>query len=173
MELLGAFTDAVDARLFNNRGRTDLGETAQAAGVEALAHVLGGQVGSLFEATTEQVRQALGQLCTARNFGALARRFFSRLTFKALDYFLSRALAEQVGEGRRFTTLAQQAEFLKALETYCHDAAYDLRRFSGEWASKERWEQGDVSEGAAARLVGGAMAKLIQALKREADRDGQ
>ena len=46
----------------------------------------------------------------------ITRDFFSRLTNKCLDYFLSRALSYHVGEGRRFTTLAQQAEFSKALD---------------------------------------------------------
>jgi hypothetical protein len=172
MEIIGAVTDAIDARLANNAGRTDLGEMAQMAAAEALAEVVGARTTSLFGTTPEDVRQALAELATARQFGTLAKHFFARLTCKCLDYFLSRALADHVGEGRRFTTLAQQGEFTRALETHCNEAAVIVERFSGEWFSKEKFEAGGIARPRVAAFTGGAMAKLIAELKARARPDG-
>jgi hypothetical protein len=173
MELVGAFTDAVDSRLGNNRGRTDLGEMAQMAGVETLARVVGSEVSSLYETGPEEVRRAAAELFTVKNFGHFARHFFARLTFKCLDYFLSRVLSNLVGERRRFTTLAMQTEFCQALETHCDEAAHILDRFSGEWTAKVRWEAGNISRESVGAFVGGAMSKLIDELERGAGVRGQ
>src|SRR3954454_10273516 len=56
MRLLASFTDAVDRRLSNNRGRTDLGEMAQMAAVETFADVLGPRTQSLFDTTADDVQ---------------------------------------------------------------------------------------------------------------------
>jgi hypothetical protein len=172
MEVIGAVADAIDARLANNAGRTDLGEMAQMAAAETLAEVVGARTKSLFGTTPEDVRQATAELGTVRQFGAFARHFFARLTYKCLDYFLSRALADHVGEGRRFTTLAQQGEFTQALETHCNEAAAILERFSGEWFSKERFEAQDIQPPRVAAFTGEAMKKLISELKARARPDG-
>jgi hypothetical protein len=172
MELVGAVADALDARLPNNRGRTDFGEMAQASTAEALAGLVGDRTNSLYETGPEEVLRAVARLATVTLFGGFSRRFFARLTFKVLDYFLSRVFAEMVGEGQRFTTLARQADFAAALETHCGEASAIVERFSGEWLRKERWEQGEVTEGGVVRFTGGAMAKLIDELKEGAQPRG-
>jgi hypothetical protein len=172
MELVGAVSDALDARLYNNRGRTDLGEMAQVAAAEAVAGLLGERTNLLYQTGAHDIQLALARLATVTGFGAFARRYFARLTFKTLDYFLSRVLSDLVGEGGRFTTLARQAEFSEALETHCEEAAVIVQLFSGEWLSKERWEQGGVTPDGVARFTGGAMAKLIDELKEGAKGHG-
>jgi hypothetical protein len=172
MELTGAFTDAIDASLANNRGRTDLGEMAQMAGAETLVAVVGEHTRSLYESGPEEVQRAVARLFTVKRFGTFTRRFFARLTFKCLDYFLSRVLSDLTGEGRCFTTLAQQAEFTAALETYCQEAAVIVERFAGDWFSKENWGSGQVSREAVVRFTGGAMSKLLSELRQRADADG-
>jgi hypothetical protein len=173
MALVGAFSEAVDARLANNCGRTDLGEMAQMAGAETLAGVLHERTRGFFDATAEDVRRELAGLGAVTQFGLFARTFFARLTFKCLDYFLSRALSAHVGEGRRFLTLARQAAFSEALETHCKEAAVIVQRFSGEWASKARYEAGSVSRDKTRDFVHGAMAKLLDELKRGAGLHGE
>jgi hypothetical protein len=171
MELLAAFTDAVDHRLANNSGRTDLGEMAQAAAVEALAKVIGAQTTGLFQTTPEQVRSAFAELATVKRFGAFARTFFARLTTKILDYFLSRVLSHDLGEGRRFTTLSQQAEFTQALEIHCKEASLIVEKFAGEWLSKTNWEKGGIPRTAAGGFAGYAFTKLVDELKEGARSD--
>jgi hypothetical protein len=168
LEIVGALTDAVDARLPNNRGRTDLGEMAQMAAAETVAAFVGARSQSLFGTAPEDVRLAFDRLGTVAQFGAFAKDFFARLTNRCLDYFLSRALPYHVGEGQRFTTLAQQAAFSLALETHCREAAVVVERFAGEWFSKTRWEHGGITWRDAADFTHGAMQKLIAELQRGA-----
>ncbi len=173
MSLAAAVNDALDCALANNRGRTDLGEMAQTAATETLVGVLAERTAGLFESPPGALLGELGRLATVRQFGHLARAFFGRLTFKCLDYFLSRALYDHVGEGHRFLTLARVEAFSAALETHCLEAAAYLQQFCGEWVSKTRWRHGDVSRDDARDLTHGAMAKLVKELKRGAGDRGR
>lgn len=165
MELAAAFSDAIDARLANNHGRTDLGEMAQMAAVESLVDVLSERTSSLFETTPDRLQTELGRLTGSRPFGILAEKFFGRLTFKCMDYYLSRATAQHVGPGRRLPTLARQAEFSRALELHCQEAARYVAEFSGVWTSKTAWQKGEISRKAVFDFTYGAMSKLTKELK--------
>ena len=89
-----------------------------------------------------------------------------------MNYFLSRALSHHVGEGQRFTTLSQQAEFSKALETHCRETARIVEEFSGGWFSKKNWETGGaISREDIAAFTGYAMTKLVAELKQGARPD--
>ncbi len=171
MEIVSAVTGAVDRRLANNCGRTDLGEMAQMAAAESILAVVGERAHSLFGTSPEEVRADFARLGTVKQFGVFARQFFARLTYKCLDYFLSRVLANHVGEGQRFITLAQQTDFCQALETHCHEAARIVEVFAGQWTSKTNWENGRIARNDAVRFTGGAMQKLIRELKRGAQLD--
>jgi hypothetical protein len=171
MEVVGAFADALDSRLAKGGGRTDLGEMAQTAAAETIAGEIGSRTHSLFGTSPEDVRAAFRELATVKPFGAFARRFYARLTTKVLDYFLSRALAGHTGEGRRFTTLAQQDAFTRALETHCGEASVIVETYSGEWLSTTRWEKGDIARADAARFASYALKKLLSELKEGARPD--
>jgi len=173
MEIVGAFSDAVDARLPNNKGRTDLGEMAQMAAAETLTKVIGTRTQSLFGTTSEDVQRELSKLATNRQFSVFARDFFSRLTNKCLDYFLSRAFSYHLGEGNRFATLAQQSEFSKALELHCREASRIVEEFSGGWFSKTNWEKGGISRKEAAGFTYVAMKKIREELKEGARPDAK
>jgi hypothetical protein len=174
MEIVGSVTDAIDAKMPNCKGRTDLGEMAQMAAAETLIEVIGGRTRSLFGTTPDDVQQAFSKLATNKQFSVFAKDFFARFTNKCMNYFLSRALAHHVGEGQRFTTLAQQAEFTKALEIHCKEAARIVEEFSGGWFSKKNWETGgDISRRDIAAFTGYAMTKLTSELKQGARSDGQ
>jgi hypothetical protein len=173
MEIVGAVTEAIDARMPNCRGRTDLGEMAQMAAAETLSHVIGGRVTNLFGSTAEDVRQSFASLATNRQFSAFAKDFFARFTNKCLDYFLSKTLARHVGEGQRFRTLAEQGEFTKALETHCREAARIVEDYSGGWFSKKNWEtSGEITREDIGAFTGYAMTKLTAELKQGAGRVG-
>src|SRR5262245_56453727 len=55
MDLIGAVTQAVDGKMPNCKGRTDLGEMAQAAAVGTLSDRVGARLGGLFGTTGEDV----------------------------------------------------------------------------------------------------------------------
>jgi hypothetical protein len=168
MEVVGAFSDAVDKKLANNGGRTDLGEMAQMAAAETMTQVIGGRTQSLFGTTPEDVKQAFSTLTTSKQFGIFARDFFARLTNKFLDYFISRAVSHHVGEGRRFRTLAQQGEFTKALRTHSLEASRIVQDFSGGWFSKTNWENIGITRRKAAGFANVAMKKIVAELKEGA-----
>jgi len=165
MEVVGAFSDAIDARVSNNGGRTDLGEMAQMAASETIAKVLGERTQSLFGTQPQDVQKALAGLATNKQFSEFSRQFFARITTRCLNYFLSRAVTYHLGEGRRFATLAQQAEFSKALEVHCREASKIVEAFSGGWLSKTNFEKGGISRDDARGFAHVAMRKLVDELK--------
>jgi hypothetical protein len=93
MEIVSAVTEAIDAKMLNCKGRTDMGEMAQMAAVETLTEVIGGRVQSFFGTTTEDVQHAFSKLATTNQFSVFATDFFGRFTNKCLDYFLSKAMS--------------------------------------------------------------------------------
>lgn len=173
IEIVGALSDAIDHRLFNNKGRSDLGEMAQMAAAETISQVIGPRLPRLFGTTSDDVRDAFAKLATVKQFSTFAKDFFARLMNKCLDFFLSRALSYHVGEGRRFTTLAQQSEFSRALETHCREASRIVEEFSGSWFSKTNWEHQGISRKDAGGFTHVAMQKLIAELKEGARPDAK
>ena len=79
MELVGAFSDAVDAHVRRVGGRTDLGEMGQMGAAESLSDHVGQRSRSLFGTTPEDVKRALSNLATPKQFSTFARDFFARL----------------------------------------------------------------------------------------------
>lgn len=173
MEVVGAFSDAVDARVANNGGRTDLGEMAQMAASETIAQVIGSRTESLFGTQPQDVQRAFKSLATNKQFSEFSRQFFARITNRCLNYFLSRAVSHHIGEGRRFATLAQQSAFTKALEVHCREASKIVEDFSGGWFSKTDWSKGGISRDDARGFAHIAMGKLVAELKAGARPDAK
>lgn len=169
IEIVAAVTDAIDGAMPNNRGRSDLGEMAQTAAAETLTEVIGPRTRGLLGSTPEEVQREFARLGTCKQFSIFAKDFFARFTNKCLDYFVSRALMQHVGEGKRFTTLAQQSEFSAALRTHCKEAAKIVEEFSGGWFSKTKWEtNGQITRKDIAAFLSYAMTKLTNELKHGA-----
>jgi hypothetical protein len=165
MDLVGAASEAIDAKMPNNRGRTDLGELAQVSAAETLVHVVGGRIKNLFDTTPEDVRAALSGLATPKQFGLFARDFFARFVRKSLAYFLSKALPTQTGEGERFRTVAAQARFTDALDTHCREASGIVEEVAGDWFSlHNHLTERRIGRETTAKFVAGAMNKLIDEL---------
>lgn len=166
MDVVAAVSEAIDARLPNNAGRTDLGEMAQSAASEAIVQVVTERTQSLFGSMPEDVKIGLAGLGTVKQFGAFARQFYGRLTEKVLQYFVSRVTPNHVGGNElRFPTLAAKAEFDKALALHCREASKIVEAFAGEWFSKTRWENQGISRDDAARFAHVAMRKMVDELK--------
>lgn len=166
MDLVAAASDALDAEILPDR-RTDLGEMAQTALVETLAGEFGPSLENLFGEDPTALHGAVYAKATARNFGDLAVAYFSRLVGKTLTFFASRALADHVGEGRRFRTLAVQAAFVEALETYSREVAAGVDEYAGGWFRKA-WHDLDrpIDRTEAGAFLSHASDKLNWALAR-------
>ena len=159
LEVTGAFAGAVDAHLRRTGGRTDLGEMAQMAAAEAMT-VLGTPAnGNLFDEASPSAREALERFTTTKQFSSLAREFFARLTTKYLSYFLSRELSNYVGPGGRFAGMDGHAEFTRALDVHCQQAARIVEEFSGGWFSKGQFK-GPITQQKASGFVHVALKKI-------------
>ncbi|OGQ96504.1 MAG: hypothetical protein A2521_09475 [Deltaproteobacteria bacterium RIFOXYD12_FULL_57_12] len=172
MEVVGAFSDAIDRKLANNGGRTDLGEMAQMAASETMSKIIGSRIQNLFGTTSDDIKNAFSKLATNKQFSMFAREFFARLTNKCLDYFVSKAVSQHVGEGKRFRTLAQQSEFTRALGIHSREASKIVEEFSGGWFSKTNWENEGISRKDAAGFTHVAMKKIVSELKEGAPTNG-
>jgi hypothetical protein len=102
LEIIAAFTRAVDGYIHERGKRTDLGEMAQHSASETLTSLAGRELPTLFGPTATDVQQALAKLGRSDQFSIVARDFFSRLTSRSLGYFLSRELSKHVGPDKRF-----------------------------------------------------------------------
>ena len=173
MEIVRAFSDAIDMTMVNNGGRTDLGEMAQMAGSETIAEIIGSRTQSLFGTTPNDVKSEFSKISTNKQFSLFARDFFARLTNKCLEYFVSREIHNHVGEGRRFRTLAQHSEFTKALATHSQEASEIVGDFSGGWFSKTNWEKGGISRKDAEGFAHVAVTKILAELKEGARPDAE
>jgi hypothetical protein len=66
MDIVGAVSDAIDERLPNCSGRSDLGEMAQMAAAETLIEVIGARTSGLFGAAPSDVQKAFATLATVK-----------------------------------------------------------------------------------------------------------
>jgi len=171
LEVTGAFTEAVDAHLRRNGGRTDLGEMAQMAAVETITALGMPKTESLFGTTTVDVQRAFKTFSTNKQFSALARDFFARLSRKYLTYFLSRTLSNYVGGNGRFANVSEHVKFNEALDLHCREASLIVERFSGGWFSKTNFK-GGITPQKTADFVYVALKKIRAELARGAHAHG-
>lgn len=135
-DIAAAFTETVDQRLFLTRRRTDLGEMAQLAAIEALTGLLKQGSADLFGTTPAEVSREAKQLSTAQGFGTLAREFFAHFAQRFLTYHLGRELPLHIGGNGRFADPQDHNDFVNQLAVHCREAAAIVRDFASDWYSK-------------------------------------
>ena len=169
LEIVAAFTRAVDGHVRERGRRTDLGEMAQHAAAETLASLAGRELPSLFGPTPTDVQQAFAKLGTSDRFNLVARDFFSRLTSRSLGYFLSRELSKHVGPNRRFAAIADHSDFNAALDLHCREASRIIKEFSGGWYGKTLQQEKQISRNEARKFAHVAFKKLRAELRKRRD----
>jgi len=169
LEVVSAVSGAIDRFAREQEERTDLGEMAQMAAVESLAALVGPALPSLFEPEPNEVQRAIGRLAGGDRFSALARDFFSRLTQRSLDYFLSRELGNHVGTGERFSDDADRARFEQALDQHCREAARIVEAFAGGWYGKNVYQGNGLTQDEVRRFVPVAFKKIRAELRQRRD----
>jgi len=166
MDIIAATSEATDSAHPPGR-RTDLGEMSQMALSEILAGEFGNAFSNLFGEDPQTVQAALAASATMKRFGRLAVAFFARFVLKILDFFVSRALVEHVGAGRRFRVLREQRAFTTALGRYADEVAAGVDAYAGEWFKK--WDyvsEGRIAREQAVKFLSHAAEKLDWALNR-------
>ena len=162
--LVAGFTTAVDRQVSVSAERTDLGEMARLAAAESLSAVIGPGLPTLFGISPEDVKFELGKFASKDRFAGLAREFFSRLTQKALEYYLSRELPNHVRPGKTISSIDEQIAFRRALARHCHEASEIVELFAGGWFSKNNY-QGKLSPAAAQGFADYALKKMRDELR--------
>jgi hypothetical protein len=166
-QLITAVTQAIDQKLADNRGRSDLGEIAQKAAAEAMNRHLREHLGLLFDnARPEDVRGALKATHTPKNFGGFARVFIGTIATHVLNYFLGPAMTDNTGAGARFPTLAAARTYRQALSTHCFEAAKIVESFSGDWYSQVKRPEKGLTREEVGKYVYGAFQKLNAELRQ-------
>lgn len=167
--LLSGLEFAIDRESFRVGGTSDAGELAKSAFLETLSVQLRDHLPSLFEPTPQDIRAALGSFASGDGFAELSRDFFARLTYRSLDYYLSRELANHTGSHRRFATDAQRLAFQQALAQHTLEASRIVREFSGGWFGKTVWKTQSLNQEAINRFTRYAFKKMRSELGRRRD----
>lgn len=170
IEVITAFSNEVDRQVREVGGRTDLGEMTQLCAAESLSAVAGRELPRLFGPTPEDAKLAIAGLGTVKQFSVLARDFFSRLTQRHLNYYLSRELSNHVGANSRFRSVREHDAFDKALDLHCRETSRIIKEFSGEWYSKTNY-QGGIDENKAGGFANIAFKKIRAELRKRRSAD--
>ena len=99
-------------------------------------------------------------------FAGLARDFFARLTYRSLDYFLSRELANHTGEAKRFASDADRTAFQRDLAQHVFEASRIIEDYAGGWYGKTVWQKQALDQVAINKFTRYAFKKLRSELGR-------
>ena len=167
IEVGAAMLEAIDGVSCSPiRQRDDVDEIASKVATESLVSIASRNGSSLFGTSyaANEALVSLRGLSTDRQFGVLARDFFSRLIRSFLGYFLSRALPEHVGANRRFQSIMDHHAFDEALEQHCREASLIMEKFACDWFSRTNYE-GGITLDKAGGFVHVALAKITAELQ--------
>lgn len=158
--LLAGLELAIDRQSFELGGSSDAGELAKSALLESLSVQLRDRLPTLFEPTPQEIRAALGSFSSGDRFALLARDFFARLTYRSLDYYLSRELANHTGQDRRFGSDADRVAFQQALAQHTFEASRIVQEYAGGWYGKTVWQKHALDQAAINDFSNYAFKKL-------------
>ena len=164
-EILSSVSESIDDYLFENGSRTDLDEISQLSLLSTLNDFGSDPNLSFLEITPEETKQRLGELATVKWFGAMARDFFAKFSYRFLTYFLSAELSNHVGGEKRFKNIKEHTEFLEALNTYCKESSKIVEQYSGQWFSKTNFYD-EITPDNISRFLHVALRKMRSELKR-------
>ena len=144
--LLSGLNEAINQQAFQQGHSSDAGELARSALIESLSVQLRDKLPTLFEPTAQEVRKALASFAGGQEFSALARDFFARLSYRSLDYYLSRELADHIGPDKRFGNDGDRVAFESALRQHTFEASKIVESFAGGWYGKTVWRDQNLSQ---------------------------
>jgi hypothetical protein len=173
--IIAALSEAIDGASYQRGRHSDLGDLAHRALVDAVITRIEAQVAqrSLFNMQADDTQRALNSFSKEKEFGLLAREFYSRLTNECMGWFLSRTLATHLGDGQRFATTNQMSQFEKALATHCREASKIVEEFAADWFSKHRYEENaNISRDSVQGFASYALKKMKDELREGAKGDG-
>lgn len=165
-DLLAGLGQAIDQNTFETGRSSDAGELAKAVLLESLSVQLYDRLPTLFDPSQREIRNALASFAGGQNFAHLARDFFARLTYRSLDYYLSRELANHTGADKRFASDADRVAFQEALTRHTYEASRIVQEFAGGWYGKTVWKEQKLDQSAINRFTRYAFKKMRDELGR-------
>jgi hypothetical protein len=164
--LLSEIGSAIDRNAFDLGQSSDLGALAHSALLETLSTKLRDNLPSLFQPEPAEIRRALGQFSGGHRFAELARDFFARLTYKSLDYYLGRELANHTGSDARFPSDGDRVAFEHALFQHTFETSKIVEEFAGGWYGKTVWKEQNLTPETINKFTQYAFKKLRSELGR-------
>ena len=168
-DITSALSEAIDSHTRGRIGRTDLGEMAKLSATEALSAMVGPDLPSIFEPSSDEVRKSIQRFASGDNFSKLAREFFARLTQRCLDYYLSRELSNHIGANERFANDGDQVAFNHALDRHCREASRIVEAFAGGWYGKNVYQGDGLTPDDISRFAPVAFKKIRAELRKRSD----
>lgn len=163
---LSGLSTAIERNTFEVGFSSDIGALAKAALMETIADKLGERLPTLFEPTPQELRKALASYSSGQEFARLSRVFFANLTYRSLDYFLSRELANHTGTDRRFASDANRVAFERALKRHAIEASRIVEEYAGGWYGKTVWQKNRLDQNEIDRFTRYSFKKMRDELGR-------
>jgi len=158
--------DVVRSRTTSLTSSGHFSELASLALRRALSETVGQQGRSLFGTSLEDLQAAFRAHSSQRGFGHISRRFFGDFLARTITSLIDRELSQHVGRSSGFTSIADSADFAKALDTHTRQSARILEEFASSWYSKHNWEtKGQITIEEAQGFTAIALRKLRMDLK--------
>lgn len=152
--------------------RTDFTDLASRALSKALTDCVGGDLPGLFSPTTEDVRLSFEKFSRGSAMAVLCQRYFSALVGSSLSYWLDRVLPAQIGDGRRFQSIAGRAAFDRALDFHVSEATRIIQEFSSGWVGKTLYTKGAISTSDARDFGHVCLRKVVEELREKRGQNG-
>lgn len=170
-ELSAALAQAVNRRMAGKNQRTDWGEMARGSLVAAVTHYMAAEGGaSLFSKTHDDLAATLRKLKSPKDFSVLGQKYFSTLTNKFLNYFLSKKIGGQVGTGKPFATLNNLGQFKAGMNLHCQEASGRVDSYFSGWLKKQFRENGpDITRENAEKFMWYGVEKMRKELAGRAN----
>ena len=169
--LLSALGQVIDEDAYRSGQFSDVGELAKSALLESLSVQLHDRLPSLFDPTPAEIRGALAEFSSGSGFAILARDFFARLSYRSLDYYLSRELTNHIGTDKRFASDADRVGFERALRQHTFEASRIVQEFAGGWFGKTVWQEQRLDHEAVNGFARYAFTKMRRELGRRRAND--
>jgi hypothetical protein len=164
--LLTELSGAIDAEAFRSGRASDAGELAKAALSGEPFRPASGSCAVLVRSLAPGRTIGAGALSQGKNFALLARDFFARLTYRSLDYYLSRELAVHTGQEMRFATDSDRVAFQNDLAQHTFEASRIVEEFAAGWYGKTVWQKQQLDQEAINKFTAYAFKKLRGELGR-------
>ena len=163
---LAGLNKSIDQNAFEAGRSSDAGELARSALLESLSVQLRDRLPSLWEPSSQEIRKALASFASGDNFAGLARDFFARLSYRSLDYYLSRELANHTGRDKRFASDAERTEFQRALSLHTFEASRIVQEYASGWYGKTVWQKQSLNQDAINKFTRYSFKKMRSELGR-------